>query len=333
MSARTGIGEETAPVVAIDCGTNSIRLLIADVKDGVVRELEPRLTRINRLGFGVDKTRRFDADALVRTYEFEREYQALIEKHNIPAENIKFIATSASRDAENRDDFFKTTRDILGVTPEVISGDLEAKLSFSGVVSRRKNEKMKLVVDLGGGSTELIVGVDFPQAMHSMNIGSVRITERYFSSSTDSDAVLNDEEIQEAKRYCTETISDTLKLLEAQGAEIRDIEEVIGVAGTITTICGKYLGLSQYDRDAINSSIIPVRDAIETAESFLRMSKPELRALGFLHPGRVDVIRAGCLIFVALLERLMELAPKLKYVVVSENDILDGIALSFDQEK
>ena len=333
-------------VAAIDCGTNSIRLLLGQLvptnsasspessinahgrKSFQLVDLAERQTRINRLGYGVDKTREFDTEALARTFAFEEEYAQLIKQHKILPENIRFIATSASRDAENRHVFFTRTQQILGVTPEVISGDEEAKLSFTGVVSALKDGGTHLVVDLGGGSTELIVGAEDIFAEHSMNIGSVRITERYFAD----DETPTSAHIAAASQDILAQIDRTFEILNAQGGSISAVDNVIGVAGTVTTMTAHALGLQRYDRAQVSDARIALEDMLHSAEVMLHSSKQQIRAMPFVHPGRVDVIQAGALIWILLLKRVQEelysAGKALEFTITSEHDILDGIALS-----
>ncbi|MDR2508877.1 MAG: Ppx/GppA family phosphatase [Candidatus Ancillula sp.] len=326
------LGETSKKVAAIDCGTNSIRLLVADQRmaEGVkyLKDLEERQTRINRLGFGVDKTRVFDSDALARTFTFEEEYAEVIAKHHISPQNIRFIATSASRDAKNRDIFFEETKRILGVYPEVISGDEEAKLSFTGVASALKDGGNHLVVDLGGGSTELIIGGESILAEHSMNIGSVRITERYFAD----DDIPTSEHIFAATQDIQNHLDETFKILEAKNNATASVDNVIGVAGTVTTLTAGALGLKKYQRDKVSDARIPFDEMLEYADFMLHLSKDNIRALGFVHPGRVDVIQAGSLIWSLLLKHVQKVmhaqGKALEFTITSEHDILDGIALS-----
>jgi exopolyphosphatase/guanosine-5'-triphosphate,3'-diphosphate pyrophosphatase len=314
-------------VGAIDCGTNSLRLLIADVKDGKPQEIV-RKTRINRLGYGVDRTHEFDKNALERTYQVLEEYAQDLEEYSVLPQQIRFVATSASRDANNRDDFFTNSHRIVSVTPEVISGDEEAKLSFSGVVSELNNNSTKLVVDLGGGSTELIVGKNELQGAYSMNIGSVRITERHFGDYR----TLSDSQISAAADEVNQTISATFAILEQLGAPIESVDAVVGVAGTVTTLTAHALNLPEYSRSAISGSRISFEQMLNSADTILASSKEQLRSMPFMHPGRVDVIAAGSLIWKLLLlqvrQRLQIVAKNLDETITSEHDILDGIALS-----
>jgi exopolyphosphatase/guanosine-5'-triphosphate,3'-diphosphate pyrophosphatase len=327
----------TKRVAAIDCGTNSIRLLIADQytdEGGTlrIRDVIPRKTRINRLGYGVDKTHQFDTEALERTFTFEREFAQDIKNAEVAIENIRFIATSASRDATNRDEFFTTTKQILGVTPEVISGDEEADLSFAGVVSafsgveNTSTSNNFLVVDLGGGSTELIVGAKSPEAALSMNIGSVRITERYFADVHEGEQIPT-QLVSDAYEYVTKCVHDAINQLDAQlDSEenvVDSIMQIFGVAGTVTTLTAYFLGLDEYSSDAVSGTEISRTDGINICNEFLQKTKAEIRALPFINPGRVDVIQAGALIWKVLLEQF---SPNSS--VTSEHDILDGIALN-----
>lgn len=326
-------------VAAIDCGTNSIRLLIAKLDgNGGLNDIAPRLTRINRLGYGVDRNHNFDNEALKLTFEFEQEFAAEIAAHEIDINNIRFIATSASRDADNRDVFFNRTHEILGVYPEVISGDEEARLSFEGVSSAvdvANYNAPKIVVDLGGGSTEIIYGDSKLKSAHSMNIGSVRLTERYFAS-VDENEVIPQAVIDEALIDVREHIRSALEIItsdsKASEGELCSIKSIIGVAGTVTTLTAFHLGLEQYSRDAVDSTKMTITEMVNCANKILSMPKSEIRKLSFILPGRVDVIQAGALIWREILLTFDKMTNSVTItppdVICSEHDILDGIALN-----
>ncbi|WP_042403658.1 Ppx/GppA phosphatase family protein [Streptacidiphilus carbonis] len=297
-------------VAAIDCGTNSIRLLVADLDPdtGELHDLDRRMT-IVRLGQGVDRTGRLAPEALERTFTACREYAAVIAEHG--AQRVRFVATSASRDAENRDEFTAGVHAILGVDPEVISGDEEAELSFTGA-TRELNAPGSgmvppyLVFDLGGGSTEFVLGSDRVEAARSVDIGCVRMTERH-----GSDTLAMRADIKAA----LDLVAGTVPLTSAA--------TLVGLAGTVTTVAGIALGLPAYDSAAIHHSRIPLAKVREVTGMLLSATAEERAAIPVMHPGRVDVIGAGALVLLAVMERCGA-----SELVVSEHDILDGIAWS-----
>lgn len=310
-------------VAAIDCGTNSIRLLIADLKDGqqgpilhdVVRQM-----RIVRLGQGVDATGSFDPQALERTYAAIEEYAALIKEHG--ANKIRFVATSATRDAKNRHEFISAVRTILGVEPEVVSGDEEAALSFAGAlsISPAAPGSTVLVVDLGGGSTEFVLGgAHGPVAARSMDMGCVRLTERFWGQGMPTPSL-----IAQARTEVNHVLDEA-----ATDIDFSKIDRLIGVAGTITTLTAAALKLTQYDSKKINGAEISFEKLEESIENILSMDRETRASLGFMHPGRVDVIAAGALIYGCILQRVNQASNgKICTATASEHDILDGIALS-----
>jgi exopolyphosphatase/guanosine-5'-triphosphate,3'-diphosphate pyrophosphatase len=298
-------------VAAIDCGTNSIRLLIADISEGNFREIY-RTMEIVRLGEGVDKNKRFDPKAIERTLTAVKAFSKEITRRAVGA--VRFCATSATRDAENRALFIDGVTEILGVTPEVISGEEEAELSFLGAVREmHPSDAPFLVVDIGGGSTEFVFGGSEVEAAKSVNIGCVRMSERHFDSAPVSAAAIE------------RAIFDIDQAIKA-AAEIVPItraKTLVAVAGTATTVAAAALDLDSYDRYAIHQSHISATKVSTISTRFLNMSRAELAALGYMHPGRVDVIAAGALV----LDRIMK-ATGLSEFVASESDILDGIAWS-----
>ncbi|MBM7441853.1 Ppx/GppA phosphatase family protein [Streptomyces sp. HB132] len=308
-------------VAAIDCGTNSIRLLVADVDPagGGFTELDRRM-RIVRLGQGVDRTGRLAPEALERTFEACREYAAAIEE--LGAERIRFVATSASRDAENSDTFVRGVLDILGVEPEVITGDQEAQLSFDGatkeLVGSDHLEKPYLVVDIGGGSTEFVVGDDRVRAARSVDMGCVRMTERHLVQ----DGVVVDPPTPERIAAIRADIGAALDLAEAT-VPISSAATLVGLAGTVTTVAAIALGLEEYDTEAIHHSRVSLELVREITERLLASTHEERAAIPAMHPGRIDVIASGALVLLAVMER-----SGAREVVVSEHDILDGIAWS-----
>ncbi|WP_328399789.1 Ppx/GppA family phosphatase [Streptomyces sp. NBC_00390] len=306
-------------VAAIDCGTNSIRLLVADVTApsgasgaGTLTELDRRMT-IVRLGQGVDRTGRLAPEALERTFAACREYAAVIKE--LGAEKIRFVATSASRDAENRDDFVRGVLGILGVEPEVITGDQEAEFSFTGatrsLAGRTDLPTPYLVVDIGGGSTEFVVGEEHARAARSVDIGCVRMTERHAPGDP-----ATPEQIA-AIRADIEAALDTVE----KTVPITEARTLVGLAGSVTTVGGIALGLAEYDSAAIHHSRISYEKVEEITTMLLRSTHDERATIGVMHPGRVDVIGAGALVLLTIMQRIGA-----REVVVSEHDILDGIA-------
>jgi exopolyphosphatase/guanosine-5'-triphosphate,3'-diphosphate pyrophosphatase len=303
-------------VAALDCGTNSLRLLIADIDPvtGDVIDVD-RETRIVRLGQGVDQTRRFADDALARTFVVCREYAALIDARQ--AEQVRFVATSASRDVSNRDAFVDGVRQALAVVPEVISGDEEAALSFAGatreLIGVPGTQPPYLVIDIGGGSTEFVLGGRDVEAARSVDIGCVRLTERHLHDDPPTPVQI------EAAR------ADIVAGLElaAQTVPFARASTVIGLAGSVTTVAAIALELVEYDEVRIHHSRITSAQIHQVTQRLLTMSRADRAALPVMHPGRVDVIGAGALVLDTIVARLG--VPE---VVVSEHDILDGIALS-----
>ncbi|WP_328582268.1 Ppx/GppA phosphatase family protein [Streptomyces sp. NBC_00370] len=308
-------------VAAVDCGTNSIRLLVADADPvaGTLADLDRRMT-IVRLGQGVDRTGRLAPEALERTFAACREYAEIIKEHG--ARRIRFVATSASRDAENRDDFVRGVRGILGVEPEVITGDEEAALSFTGATKELPGHESRLVVDIGGGSTEFVVGDDQVRAGRSVNIGCVRLTERHLLR----DGAVSDPVTPDQVAAMRADIEAALDLAE-EAVPLREARTLVGLAGSVTTVAGIALGLDAYDSTAIHHSRIPYGQVKEITERLLAATHEERAAIPVMHAGRVDVIGAGALVLLSIMER-----TGAAEVVVSEHDILDGIAYKAAEE-
>ncbi|MCX5343083.1 Ppx/GppA family phosphatase [Streptomyces sp. R-74717] len=308
-------------VAAIDCGTNSIRLLVADAdpSTGELVELDRRM-EIVRLGQGVDRTGRLAPEALERTFAACRQYAEVIKEHG--AQKIRFVATSASRDAENRDEFVRGVLDILGVEPEVISGDQEAEFSFTGatkeLAGRDHLAKPYLVVDIGGGSTEFVVGDDHVRAARSVDIGCVRMTERHLVH----DGVVSDPPTPGQITAIRADIDAALDLAE-ESVPLTGAATLVGLAGTVTTVAAIALGLDVYDSEAIHHSRISLDQVQEITGRLLTSTHAERAAIGAMHPGRVDVITSGALILLAVMKR-----TGAQEIVVSEHDILDGIGWS-----
>lgn len=301
-------------VAAIDCGTNTIRLLVADIDpdSGTATDVDRR-QEIVRLGLGVDRTGRFDPAALKRTLAVTRDYAERITE--LGATRVRMVATSATRDAANRAELIDGVRELLGVEPEVITGDEEASLSYAGATGGLPADVRPpyLVVDIGGGSTEFVLGDGEMTAARSVDIGSVRLTERHFTddpptadqidrAASDIDAALD-------------TVVATVGLASAGS--------VVAVAGTATTIGAIHAGLETYDPDVVHHCRVPPRVVAEISARLLASTHDERAAITVIHPGRLDVIGAGSLI----LRRVVENTGAAE-VVISEHDILDGIARS-----
>ncbi|WP_333773844.1 Ppx/GppA phosphatase family protein [Streptomyces sp. IBSBF 3136] len=308
-------------VAAVDCGTNSIRLLVADADPatGELVDLDRRMT-IVRLGQGVDRTGRLAPEALERTFAACREYAEIIKEHG--AEKLRFVATSASRDAENRDDFVRGVVDILGVEPEVITGDQEAEFSFTGatreLTGRDDLTRPFLVVDIGGGSTEFVVGDDHVRAARSVDVGCVRMTERHLVH----EGRVSDPPTEAQIAAMRADIEAALDLAE-RTVPLREAHTLVGLAGSVTTVSAIAQDLPEYDSARIHHSRISHDRVREITEGLLRSTHAERAAIPSMHPGRVDVIGAGALVLLAIMERIGA-----REVVVSEHDILDGIAWS-----
>lgn len=298
-------------VAAIDCGTNSIRLLIADI-DGlnfreVVRDME-----IVRLGQGVDQTGQFHPDAIARTLLAVDKFAAEIAKRGV--EKIRFCATSATRDATNRHLFVDGVRERLGIEPEVISGEEEAALSFAGAIQDLDpQEGPFLVVDIGGGSTEFVFGTISVESARSVNIGCVRMSERHFANDPATPL-----QVESARKDIQEAIGQAAAVV-----PISQAKTLVAVAGTATTVAAAALGLTEYDRYSIHLARISAEQVHATSSMFLSKSREERLALGYMHPGRVDVIAAGALV----LSEIMKATGATEFVA-SESDILDGMARS-----
>ena len=298
-------------VAAIDCGTNSIRLLIADIEGDSFREVN-RAMEIVRLGQGVDKNKAFHPEALERTLKATEEFSHEIARRGV--QRIRFCATSATRDATNRNLFIDGVKAILGVEPEVISGEEEARLSFMGATKELRGDGAPyLVIDIGGGSTEFVFGSTEVEFSKSQNIGCVRMSERHLLTIPPQQL-----DIERAIADIDEAI-----LGAAAHVPISQASTLIAVAGTATTVAAAALELEAYDRYSIHLARISAERAHEISQRFLRMTRDEIAALPYMHPGRVDVIAAGSLV----LSRIL-IHSKAQEFVASESDILDGMAWS-----
>jgi exopolyphosphatase/guanosine-5'-triphosphate,3'-diphosphate pyrophosphatase len=322
---RSAAADGRVRVGAVDCGTNSIRLLVADVDrasgalDDVVRRME-----IVRLGHGVDRTGVIAPESMERTLARTREYAQ--QCHDLGAERVRFVATSASRDARNAGEFIDGVRSAFAerfgasVSPEVVSGDEEAALSFTGATSglaARGVEGPYLVVDLGGGSTELVRGTDRVEAARSVDIGCVRMTERHLAG---------DPPTREEIAAATRDVDAALDVAESV-VPLDGVQALVGLAGSVTTITAHLLRLPEYDASRIHLSRNPVDAVVAACDDLLAMSRADRAALPYMHPGRVDVIGAGALVWRRVVQRVAE-RTGIADVVTSEHDILDGIALS-----
>ncbi|MFF0545431.1 exopolyphosphatase [Nocardia thailandica] len=312
-------------IAAVDCGTNSIRLLIAEADaDGVLTDVH-REMRIVRLGQGVDATGRLAPEAIERTRAALADYVDLMRAHGVA--KVRMVATSATRDAANREDFFAMTRAELGrVVPgavaEVITGDEEARLSFAGAVGELPSEAGPfVVVDLGGGSTELVVGDGAGvRAAYSADIGCVRITERCLPGNPPTA-----EEIAAAREFARTKLDEAFDRV-----PVDSVRTWVGVAGTMTTITAVALDLPEYDSTRVHLTRLTLDQVHQVCDRLIAMDHDQRAALGPMHPGRVDVIGGGAVITEELADELARRAG-VKELVVSEHDILDGIALSVVQ--
>ena len=272
-------------VAAIDCGTNSIRLLIADIVDGVLTDVV-RTMVVVRLGEGVDQTGQFSQVALTRTFTAIDTFAELIAEHK--PERIRFVATSASRDVSNRAEFAAGIQERLGIELDVISGDEEAQLSFSGATvagydSANPPQAPYLVVDIGGGSTEFVLGITAPDAAISTNVGCVRMTERHLR---------NDPPAIEQIAGATADI-DAAIALAGQTVPMNQAKSLIGLAGSVTTVAAIALDLDEYDPHAIHGSRISADTVHTVTQNLLAMTREDRAAIGSMHEGRIDVISGG----------------------------------------
>ncbi|GAA4689237.1 Ppx/GppA phosphatase family protein [Phytohabitans rumicis] len=300
----------TTRVAAIDCGTNSIRLLIADIVGDrlvdVVRRME-----IVRLGQGVDRTGRLAPEAIERTRVALADYAAVV--RDLGASRVRMCATSATRDAANADEFRAMVLDTLGVLPEVVTGDEEARLSFTGAVRGLSAQAPYLVVDIGGGSTEFVVGSSSVDSAISVDIGCVRMTERHLHTDPPSS-----DEVAAATADITAAVDRALDAVGGRGAAT-----LVGLAGSVATVAAIALGLTEYDPVRIHHSRVSYDEVAKITADLLEMTTAQRLAIPVMHPGRADVIGAGALVLRVIMER-----AGAGSVIASEHDILDGIAWS-----
>lgn len=304
-------------VAAIDCGTNSIRLLVTEIDAASGRCSDvTRQMKIVRLGEGLDRTGELSSAALARTLSAVDEYAATIA--DLGVERVRFVATSATRDARNRSIFVEGVRDRVGVEPEVVSGDEEARLSFTGAtaeLAHAEHAEPYLVVDIGGGSTEFVMG-DGEGTIHSaasVDIGCVRMTERHFTDDPPYPA-----QVAAARDDIDAALAEVSALM-----PLRRTGTLIGLAGSVTTVAALAMGLWEYDRNRIHGARIAAADVHRVCEELLYSNHDKRAANPAIHPGRLDVIAAGSLVLSAVVAFVG--VPE---IVVSEQDILDGIALS-----
>lgn len=304
----------TGTVAAIDCGTNAIRLLVAEVDEAGTLHEHVRIMQIVRLGEGIDRTGEFAPEALERTFAAVDEYAEVI--RGLGVTRTRFVATSASRDASNRDAFAAGVRRRLGIDPEVITGTEEAVLSFAGAVRGLPPGRVSapaLVVDIGGGSTEFVLGRTGPEHSASVDIGCVRMTERHLHGDPPT-----------AEQIAAAWV-DIEAAVAAAGQRVPFAEAgcLVGLAGSVTTVAAMVMDLSEYDASVLHGAVISASDVAEVTARLLAMTRVERAALPFMHPGRVDIIAGGAMVLQAAMR-----AAEAERVVVSETDILDGIVYS-----
>ncbi|MDQ1449784.1 MAG: exopolyphosphatase / guanosine-5-triphosphate,3-diphosphate pyrophosphatase [Actinomycetota bacterium] len=299
-------------VAAVDMGTNSTRLLVADLEGrGRDAKLEPvdRRTRITRLGQGVDRDRALHPDAIARTLAVLREYRGVID--DLGVERVRATATSASRDASNRDELFDPAERVLGARPELLAGDAEARLEFLGATASLTEPGPYLVVDVGGGSTELIVGSDEPEGLCSIDVGCVRLTEQFLHSDPPTA-----EELSQAVSVVRDQLADVGRMLPAA----RRAATLVGTAGTVWTLAAVELGVDAARSDLIDHFRLTRTAAEEVFRTLATEPAERRRHNPGLEPGRVDVIVGGAVVVVGVM-RLWGFDS----LLVSEADILDGL--------
>ena len=315
-------------VAGFDCGTNSIRLIVADIDyAGPAPRLIDRVRemRIVRLGQGVDRTGHLDPAAMKRTLDAVHEFQGITKRWGV--EQMRFVATSATRDADNSAEFAAGIRDILGVEPEVIAGVEEASLSFRGAASHVGTDEARpiLVVDIGGGSTELVLGdQDVCQAV-SVNMGSVRVTEKFVHE--DLQGCITPQERQRACAWIDQQLDQA-----ENAVDLTRVRTLVGVAGTVTTVTAQALGLNRYEPERIDGAVLSFDQTREAIDFLVNQPVSRKAQLGFMPKGRADVIGAGALVWERIITRVSQRSQAAGFPintsVTSEHDILDGIALS-----
>ena len=305
----------TRRVAAVDCGTNSLRLLVADVDlgRGELADVDRRM-EIVRLGQGVDKTGRLAPEALARTAAVLREYATIIADSGASA--VRLVATSATRDADNAAEFTRLVKEELGIVPEILTGTQEAVLSFTGATAELASEDVEgpfLVADIGGGSTEFVLGQEVAGSASSVNIGCVRMTERHLH---------DDPPTGQQIAAATADIDAALATV-AEAVPVGQARTLVGLAGSVTTVAGIAMGLQAYDAAVIHHARVSAADVHAVTTALLAQTRAARATIGVMHPGRVDVIGAGALVLDRIMSRF-----GFGEVLVSEHDILDGIAWS-----
>lgn len=304
----------TSAVAAIDCGTNAIRLLVAEVDAAGTLHEHVRLMQIVRLGEGIDRTGEFAPEALDRTFAAVDEYADVI--RGLGVTRARFVATSASRDASNRDEFVAGVRHRLGIDPEVITGTEEAALSFTGAVRGLPPGRVSapaLVVDIGGGSTEFVLGSSGPEYSASVDVGCVRMTERH----------LHDDPPTADQIAATWVDIEAAVAAAGQRVPFAEAGCLVGLAGSVTTVAAMAMDLPEYDARVLHGAVVSADDVAGVTSRLLAMTRAERARLPFMHPGRVDIIAGGAMVLQAAMR-----AAGADRVVVSETDILDGIVYS-----
>jgi exopolyphosphatase/guanosine-5'-triphosphate,3'-diphosphate pyrophosphatase len=298
-------------VAALDCGTNSLRLLVADVDGGSLTDVH-REMRVVRLGQGVDRTGELAPEAIERTRAALVDYAAICARLDV--EGTRLVATSATRDARNRDAFVRAVVDSLGVEPEVVSGDEEAALSFDGATrGLDPSDGPFLVVDIGGGSTELVLGTGSVEAARSVDVGCVRLAERHLTADPPTCA-----QVAAAEADVDAGLAMVREVVPVERARLP-----VGLAGSVTTVAAHALDLPEYLSDRTHLARLDAPDVVRACSELIAMTRAQRAALPYMHPGRVDVIGAGALVLRTLVDRL-----GWNELLVSEADILDGIAWS-----
>lgn len=300
-------------LAAVDCGTNSTRLLISQGDGPTGRTTLERRNVITRLGQGVDASGRLDPVAIERTVAVLRDYRAAMDAHHV--DGVRMTATSAARDADNRHEFFSAAEAVVGVAPELLAGSEEGELAFQGATAELdRSDGPFLVVDIGGGSTELIVGTEHAESVRSLDLGCVRLSEKY---------LLHDPPLAEELTDAIGLVSDHLEDVIREVPQVLEAPRLIGLAGTITTVAAVEIGLTEWDRDAIHHFVL-TRAAAEDVFRTLATEPLEDRVHNpGLEEARADVIVGGCCVLVALLRTL-----GFDELLVSESDILDGLIAS-----
>lgn len=306
------------PRAAVDCGTNSTRLLVVDA-DG--RDVIRR-TEITRLGAGVDATGHLDDQALARTLAVVEEYRDAWRAAGVDDRDVRIAATAAVRDAANRDHYFTAVRDLTGVDARVLSGDEEARLSFLGAVGAVSVPAPVLVVDIGGGSTELVIGDADVRAAHSMQVGAVRVTERHLRTDPPTD-----DQVMAAMAMVDDALDAAAAALLAQDASAvpGEVATVVGVAGTITTLAALHVDADSPDDPDLHGVVIPAPDLAMWSERLLAMTTAERRAIRAMPAGRADVIAGGAVVAARVMAR-----TGAQQLIVSVADILDGLVAGIE---